>query len=121
ARTTKPNEEDVDLDVGKIRSRLALDALYLLDTPGDLHERYPGKYPSPSEADMACVSKLAGSALTEREIWSVLRASARYRDRVSRKGRRHAEELFEKELAKAESANPRRYDTPDAAEYVGGD
>jgi hypothetical protein len=111
-------EADDEGDVAAIRARLSSSALHLLDTPGNL-----GRYPSDSEADMACVSTLVRSGLHDGEVWCVLRPSARYRARVNRKGRRHAEALFGAEIRKVQEKHRerRRSDTPDAAEYVGGD
>lgn len=69
----------------------------VLDTPGD------AGYASASEADLALIDALVKRNWTDGDIWTALRGSARYRDRVDRKGERHTEQLYAKEIGKARS------------------
>lgn len=59
------------------------------------------RYTTASEVDMAIVAALVKRNFTDGEIWEVLRGSPRYADRVERKGQRHTDDLYGKEIAKA--------------------
>jgi putative DNA primase/helicase len=58
-------------------------------------------YDSASECDNAIVWALVKRDFTDDEILRTLEASARYADRIERKGETHTRELFEREIAKA--------------------
>ena len=99
-----PEPEPVTPSSGAVTDRYARRLESLLSAEGGTWRRVLAgdhAYPSDSEADSAVVWAMVKRHFTDGEIWDTLGGSHLYAARVAKKGQKHAERLFAKEIRDA--------------------